>query len=66
MFNKSDQKKVPYDKPELIRIELLDETALGDTFSPEEPPFPAPPRGGGGTASPDSTAGGFGNEQRPV
>lgn len=65
MFSKSNPKKLPYANPELIKIKLLDETALGDTFSPEEPPFPTPPRGGG-TAPPDSTAGGFGNEQRPV
>ena len=65
MFSKINPKKLLYEKPELIKISLLDETALGDTFPAEEPPFPAPPRGGG-TASPDSTAGGFGEEQRPV
>ena len=63
MFNKSNQKRIQYEQPELIRIKLLDETALGDTFSPEEPPFPSPPRAGSAPA--DSSAGGFGEEQKP-
>lgn len=65
MFGKTNPKKLRYEQPELTKIKLLDETALGDTFSPEEPPFPTPPRGGG-TTPPDSTGGGFGEEQRPV
>ncbi len=64
MSNKPHQKKVEYRKPELIRIDLLDESAAGDTFPAEEPPFPVPPPRG--TAPQDSTAGGFGEERRPV
>ena len=65
MPGKTNLGKLQYEKPELTKISLLDETALGDTFSPEEPPFPTPPRGGSSTPA-DSTGGGFGNEQRPV
>jgi hypothetical protein len=55
VFTKSHPKKVRYQKPELIRISLLDESAVGDTgFAPEEPPFPTPPRGG--SAPQDSSA----------
>jgi len=59
-----DSGKLAYVKPVLIKINLLDETALGDTFSPEEPPFPAPPRGG--VTPTDSTTGGFSDEQKPA
>jgi len=65
MSNKPHPKKIEYRKPELIRINLLEESAAGDTFPAEEPPFPAPPPRGGSTP-PDSTVGGFGEERRPV
>ena len=34
------KKKIKFEKPELVRINLLDESALGDTGFGNEPPPP--------------------------
>jgi hypothetical protein len=36
--------KIKYEKPELIEIILLDESAMGESFG-DEPSLPAPPGG---------------------
>jgi len=37
--------KINYEKPELIQISLLDESAMGESGFDEEPPLPSPPGG---------------------
>ncbi|MCF7809519.1 hypothetical protein K9N50_00885 [bacterium] len=44
-------KKIKYQKPELIEIQLLDESAIGESGFGDEPPLPSPP--GGAPPRPD-------------
>ena len=51
-------KKFKFEKPELLKINLLDETALGDTGFGNEPPPPSgagAPMGGSGSIRSENT-----------
>lgn len=52
-------KKIKFEKPELVKINLLDESALGETGFGNEPPPPdaagAPPMGGSSSIRPENT-----------
>jgi hypothetical protein len=57
-FMFTPMKKIKFEKPELVKINLLDESALGDTGFGNEPPPPASegvPMGGMGSIRPENT-----------